>query len=491
VLEVFLDDHAPSYPRTQMLWLTLEGLAFPTGALARQISPEPDWRPIAEFEEFAGVITVDLSERVDGGAGGLVLRYDGEADSCALIRRLLSRELPRLAVHRVGEDDALAASSLAIEDRFSISRGLQTCFARCISLIDRALRPTAVPLACVAQAAVASDRGSLAAFVPGMMAHKLMNLITKPLRRPEHWQVALRRGAGAFTVVQDDGTRFYADPFLQRMGDRTFILVEDYPYAARKGVISAAEVVGDRLLGAPIPVLERPYHLSYPFVFEHEGEFYMMPETGENRTVELYRAIQFPWKWQLDAVLLEGAVFSDATILVHGGLWWLFLTTDRFGASTQDELSIFCSETLRGPWVPHAGNPVKSDSRSSRPAGRIVVQNGRLFRPAQDCARTYGAGIVWFEITELTPTRFSEREVAVWDGQAELSMDGFHSFDQLGPLQAIDVKGAVGRGALRRHVRTIAVRSGGELARSFSGDPTRLRLDGNPSTGLEIQICIS
>src|SRR6185437_9798527 len=305
--------------------------------------------------------------------------------------------------------------------------------------------------------------GTLTEFVPRMIARKVSNLVMKPFQRREHWQVALRHGAGAFNIVQDDGARFYADPFLHRANDRTFLFVEEYPYAARRGVISAAEVRGDRLLTAPVPVLKRPYHLSYPFVFEHEDELYMTPETGENRSIELYRAVEFPWKWELSTVLMKGAVFSDATVLFHDGLWWLFVTADWFGTSTQDQLSIFYSETLQGDWKSHPANPVKSDSRFSRPAGRIVQQSGRLFRPAQNCDRTYGAGIVWFEITELTSTHFSERKMADWDGQAELSMDGLHSFDQLGSLQVIDFKCSVGRGAMRGNISTVKPRDGGEL----------------------------
>ena len=111
---------------------------------------------------------------------------------------------------------------------------------------------------------------------------------------------------------------------------------------------------------------------------------------------------------------------------------------------------------------------MKSDSRFSRPAGRIIQRGGRLFRPAQNCERTYGAGIAWFEITELTPTRFSERHIADWDGQAELSMDGLHSFDQLGSLQVIDFKRSVYRGMARTAITTIAPRHRGELERSNS-----------------------
>lgn len=471
---VFLDDGAPPYPRAERLWLKLEQRVRPGGPLAAPIAPEGGWRPASEFTDVFGRIVINLSER-DAYAEAIELRYDGVLDSGALIGRLLSQTSPNLAVHCTSTGEALAASRLAIEDKSLIGRGLQAAFSRSLSLIDRALCPTTGRFAGDGNAAPTG--GSLAGFVPRMIAHKVANLVMKPFRRREHWQVALRDGAGAFKVVQDDGARFYADPFLHRANGRTFLFVEEYPYADRRGLISAAEVVGDRLLAAPVPVLKRPYHLSYPFVFEHDDEIYMIPETGENRSVELYRAVEYPWKWELSAVLMQGAAFSDATVLFHDGLWWLFATADRFGASTQDELSIFYSETLQGDWKPHPVNPVKSDSRWSRPAGRIVQQGGRLFRPAQDCDRGYGAGIVWFEITELTTTRFSERKMTVWDGQAELSMDGLHSFDQLGPLQAIDFNCSVGRGVIRRNISTIEARHDGKLERSFSGALHCLQLD--------------
>lgn len=467
-VDVFLDDGAPPYAFATRLWLKVEQSAFPGGDLAKPIAPDDAWRPVSDLEDAPGMIVYNLSERPQPYSGALELRYDGVLDSCALIETLLSRRTPRFAIHCPDKNRILAASRLAIEDKFLIGHGLQNSFSRCVSLVDRALSAADGRLADEATVTAKPENTTLAGFILRMIAHKASNLMMRPFRRQEHWQVALRLGMRPFNVIPDDGGRFYADPFLYRANGRTFLFVEEYPYADRKGIISAAEVVDDRLVTAPVAVLKRPYHLSYPFVFEHDGAYWMIPETGENHSIELYRATEFPWKWELSAVLMKGAVFSDATLLRHAGLWWLFVTADRFGTSTQDELSIFYSETLEGEWKPHSANPVKSDSRFSRPAGRIVQQDGRMFRPAQNCDRTYGAGIVWFEITELTPTRFSERKIVDWDGQTELSMDGLHSFDQLGPLQVIDFKRPVYRGAARKSITTITPRHGGNFERSFS-----------------------
>lgn len=472
---VFLDDGAPPYPQAEQLWLKLEQRVFPGGALAKPIVPDRHWRSVSELVDVPGRTVIDLSERSRSRAGTLELKYDGVFDSSELIGALLAHRSPNLAV--LNEGRILAASRVAIENKFSIGAGLQTAFARCVSLIERALCPSIAPSSEEESVVAVSARGTLTGFVPRMIARKASNMIMKPFRRSEHWHVALRHGNGAFRVVQDDGERFYADPFLHQVNGRTFLFVEEYPYALRKGVISAAEVVGDRLLVQPVPVLERPYHLSYPLVFEHEGSFYMVPETSESRSVELYHAVGFPWKWELRAVLMKGAVFSDATVLFHDGLWWMFVTADWFGTSTHDELSIFYSENLEGDWKPHSANPVKWDARFSRSAGRIVQQGERLFRPAQNCDRTYGAGIVWFEITELTPSRFSERKIAEWDGETEFSVDGIHSFDQLGPLHAIDFKRAVGRGAMRRNISELTPRDGGQFERSFAAVSHSLQFD--------------
>jgi hypothetical protein len=112
----------------------------------------------------------------------------------------------------------------------------------------------------------------------------------------------------------------------------------------------------------------------------------------------------------------------------------------QHGTTDHDELFIFYSDALAGPWRPHPDNPVKSDCRSARPAGRIVRRGDRLFRPAQDCEEAYGSGIVWHEILELSPTRFHEVEIARFKAPSNLGFDGLHHFDQLGPLQAIDMR---------------------------------------------------
>ena len=108
----------------------------------------------------------------------------------------------------------------------------------------------------------------------------------------------------------DDRRRYFADPFLFEEDGVAYVFCEEFPYATRKGVISvfALDEQGDP--GPSRVVLERPYHLSYPVVFRHEGQIWMMPESSANRTLDIYRADPFPYRWTLDRVVLSGVEIS-------------------------------------------------------------------------------------------------------------------------------------------------------------------------------------
>lgn len=205
--------------------------------------------------------------------------------------------------------------------------------------------------------------------------------------------------------------RFLADPCAVAAGARSYVFCEEYPYRTARGVISVSELQADGTLSQPKVVLDRPYHLSYPFVFEADGQWWMIPETSANRTVELYRAAEFPWQWELHRTLLDNVNATDATLLQHEGRWWMFVTIGEQGSSTWDELFIYYADRFDGPWHPHARNPVKRDNGSARPAGRLFRTRAGLIRPAQDCSIVYGGGIRFMKIDRLTETEFDEREL--------------------------------------------------------------------------------
>ena len=51
------------------------------------------------------------------------------------------------------------------------------------------------------------------------------------------------------------------------------------------------------------------------------------------------------------------------------------------------------------------------DVRSARSAGALFRHGGKLYRPTQDCSRSYGYSFTLNEIVRLTPRDYEERPV--------------------------------------------------------------------------------
>jgi hypothetical protein len=241
-----------------------------------------------------------------------------------------------------------------------------------------------------------------------------------------------------FITLMPPGDRFWADPFPVKWRDRYYLFFEEMPFATRKGHIAVMEIGPGTPSSRPVKVLERDYHLSYPFIFEWQGNLYMLPESGANRTVELYRCTAFPYDWQLEKVLLADLRSADATLCELAGCWWMFVNVGVEGTEPYDELHIYHADSPLGPWRPHARNPVKSDVRCARPAGRLYHHRGDLYRPAQICAPLYGSGISVNRVVRLTPEEFEEKEVRrilpIWGR----SVQGIHTLNHGGGVMAMD-----------------------------------------------------
>ncbi len=207
---------------------------------------------------------------------------------------------------------------------------------------------------------------------------------------------------------------FWADPclFVNEEG-RQFIFFEEYPYKTKIAHISVIELYEDGTFSQPGVVLQKPYHLSYPFIFKAEGKLYMIPETSGNRTIELYSCVDFPNKWQFEMNLMENIHAVDATMHIHNNKFWLFVNLkENAGASAWDELFVFYSDKLMTTnWQSHPKNPVISDVRRARPAGGLFYKNNRLYRPSQDSSCTYGYAININEVVNLDERDYTEKKV--------------------------------------------------------------------------------
>src|SRR5215213_5066723 len=259
----------------------------------------------------------------------------------------------------------------------------------------------------------------------------------------DQWQLAYRFRNSAedpnnsfyrFNYLIPPKDKFWADPFPVRHEGKYFVFFEEFLYEENKAHISMMELSKSGA-GESRPVLKRPYHLSYPFMFRWHDRHFMIPETAANRTVEVYGCEAFPDEWKLEMVLFEGVAARDATLLELDGLWWMFVAMADTGFS--DELHIYYSESPFGPWETHKLNPVKSDVRNSRPAGRPFYWNGDLYRPAQDSSHGYGYGMRINKVVRLNPFEFVEQEVSQVLPQWRKDLLGTHTLNTCEDLTII------------------------------------------------------
>ena len=169
-----------------------------------------------------------------------------------------------------------------------------------------------------------------------------------------------------------------------------------------------------------------------------DGVLHVMPESTERRDVGLYRCIDFPHRWERVATLVSDVVLSDATIVDHGGRWWMFAASEDGRGGWSDMASIRSAPHVLGPWTVHRDDPVFVDARAARSAGQPFHRDGRLFRPVQDCSRVYGEAIHVVEVTRLDEGgyahehRFTLRPGRHWPGGR------LHTVNRVGTLELID-----------------------------------------------------
>lgn len=457
-------DAAPApgtWPATADLLFRLEALVHGLRPLGSEPLPPralERWR----YGDAAPDLVLDLCGDVPPGPAIWRLAYDGASGEGALLACLLARAVPRLTLSAAGR--IIAAGRLGADRPGIVLASFDDALARTVTLVTAALRDRIAGRAGVVPAAAEPVHRPGGLTIPAlgtragrMLAGALIHRLYHLCYNAPHWRCGWRRLTGpdlidlgrhpeaGWTVLPDDGRRFYADPFPITVAGTTHLFVEDFPHATGKAIISTVRFGPDGPEGAPVPVLEEAHHLSYPFVFARAGSVWMVPESSAAGTVDLYRATCFPGGWVKEATLLSGVAASDATLVEHAGLWWIFATVREAAGdapagagSFHDALHLWSAPDFRGPYTPHPANPVLVDPTLARPAGRMVARGGRLIRPVQDCAAGYGRALTLTRVDRLDQDGFAQTIIARIEPGPAWPGSRLHTLNAGGGLECID-----------------------------------------------------
>jgi hypothetical protein len=276
----------------------------------------------------------------------------------------------------------------------------------------------------------------------------LKKAIQYPFRRPtiQHWQIAMRNNGKhllendnleGFRWIDAPRGHFWADPFGFEFAGKNWVFFEEFSYRQKRSWISCAEVLHDGSLGSPRVCLDNPdHHYSYPHVFRDGDDIFMVPESYDSERVDLFRCEEFPNKWVHERTLFQGR-FVDTTIWQHDGLWWL-MTTRAEPDPRAGCLFLYYSESLAGEWRFHASNPISTDARTDRGAGRVFRAGDRLIRPSQSQCPIHGYSFSLNEITTLTPAHYSERVLTSVTPEHWKGVCAVHTYNRTGDIEWID-----------------------------------------------------
>ncbi|WP_375271963.1 formyl transferase [Sphingomonas sp.] len=266
--------------------------------------------------------------------------------------------------------------------------------------------------------------------------------------------------------------RYLADPFALWRDGRLHVFAEFFDYREARGRIDLC-VFDDRLrFVEQRVVLQEPWHLSYPYVFEAEGETWMLPEAFQSGGLTLYRARDFPLAWEPVSRIDLAHVPLDATPVFHQGRWWLFYAPAYPERDRLTVLHAAYADQLRGPWCAHPANPVYRAASGARPGGTPFVRGGHLVLPIQDSSRSYGGALRFLTIAALTPERFVASIGAPFAAPADLAPfnRGLHTLSAAGAVTLLDVKrGVTSWNSLTMRPRREWQRLRARLARQSSG----------------------
>jgi hypothetical protein len=455
-------------------WLTLEAMIA-----AHSETPRPYLSDIAEASDDGATLValrpdviLDLTGARGSGIDARLARYGvwfadcvDEEPGLAGLRSLVRREpINPLSLFRLtGDGDKpRTIAGGAVNPKYLATRNELFLQEKSVTLILRELRRLALTGQVGDEPQPAFEPfarpslGEFASYVAVAVRESVRRCIEKLQARfgwrPGMFEISGLHGelpgfdpATASTHAPAGGV-YHADPFIWHRDGQAYCFFETFDYRRGKGHISVGRWTGGRL--AEIRTAVRPeYHVSFPFLFEHAGALFMMPESCATKRIEIWRCTEFPDRWELHATAMEGVVAADSSLAEIDGQWWLFanVSTDPFG-DLNSELHLF---QVDGPELrtvtPHPLNPVTFDARYARNGGRVMRHGGMLFRPAQENSHgTYGYGLNLMRIEALSMETYSEGLVRRIRPDFRPGLIGCHHLDVREGLIVFDARHRLG-----------------------------------------------
>ncbi|WP_131601474.1 glucosamine inositolphosphorylceramide transferase family protein [Photorhabdus khanii] len=259
---------------------------------------------------------------------------------------------------------------------------------------------------------------------------------------PNQWIMAYRKtGNKHWELIEFKKNELMADPFIYYHDNKYYVFYESLNYDVNRGHIAVGELDTEKNKIINIKkAIDENYHLSFPYLFEINCELYMIPESSENHTIDLYKCAEFPYKWNKVKTLINNIEAVDTVLIENKGMWYLLTSEKICGASYGDELTIFTSEDPLTKSFRRLSNiPAVHDVALARNAGSIYMnKTGNLYRVSQDCSRRYGYKVNMMKINQLSENGYREEFISKFD--LPKNTIAMHTYNFANEIEITDLK---------------------------------------------------
>ena len=272
-----------------------------------------------------------------------------------------------------------------------------------------------------------------------------MRLFDKFFSTNEYFTIALRNKSDSFEnqewkfFMLANKNRWFADPMIAEDNGKAYLFFE--ATEGMHGHIEVAEILENCSHGSFTRILSGEGHYSYPFVFDWDRVWYMIPESSGCSEVCLYKSTNFPYDWEKICDLLNKKAV-DTTVLEYENK--LFLLTYIVNGINEIVIPKAYELDLNNRKIVRELRWIEPNGLRSRGAGPIFSIENKKYRPAQiNREHAYGDGIVIYEIKRCDSC-YEEKE------QREMSMvttkikgkiiTGMHTYTSSNHFEAIDVR---------------------------------------------------